>query len=301
MGLRFTVCLLMVVVSGAAHAQSAAASGARHDKAFWQAVIKNDYKVPEGETAERLAAELSEDLGSPDPDLRDETAYDILSTWIYKTHQIDGAALRALTAQWLENLSRTSDPEPNGVLRRSFSALMLSVVVARDNAQPVLERQEFRRVWDGALRYLADERDVRGFDPKLGWIHSAAHTADLLKFLARSRYVEKSDQAALLAGIQRKLTTAPIVFIYGEDERYARTALSVIMRKDFDADSFAEWAKGRRPVLPEGTPTEQALHSVQNVKNFLAKFDFILSLQTEQQENVKAAEAAVRDALKNTF
>ena len=37
-----------------------------------------------------------------------------------------------------------------------------------------------------ALAYLAAELDLRGIEPRVGWIHATAHTADLLKFLARN-------------------------------------------------------------------------------------------------------------------
>ena len=280
----------------AAHAET------RHDKAFWRMIVKNDYKPPAGTSPSELALELSKSLGSPDPEMRDELAYNILATWIYKTHQVDLSTLRALTEVWQGNLAAIPGSGENPALRRSFSALMLSVAVARDNAEPFLEEQEFRKLWRGALAYLAVETDLRGFDNQLGWIHSAAHTADLLKFLARSRYATREDQAALLAAVQLKLSTAPVVFIYGEDERYARTVLSVILRKDFDLPVFEKWAKDLGSTLhAEIVPSEQVLHGQQNVKNFLTKLDFILLLQTEPGPSVHSAEEAVRTAVKNTF
>jgi len=105
---------------------------------------------------------------------------------------------------------------------------MLSVVVARDNAAPFLEKSEFRELLIAAIEYLGAEQDVRGYDPRVGWMHSAAHTADLLKFLARSRYLDREDQTRLLEAITGKLRTAAIVFAFGEDERLARGLLSLV-------------------------------------------------------------------------
>jgi uncharacterized protein DUF2785 len=45
-----------------------------------------------------------------------------------------------------------------------------------------------------ALAYLRDERDTRGFDPAKGWIHSTAHTADLVAALARNPQFTPADQ-----------------------------------------------------------------------------------------------------------
>src|ERR1700752_945325 len=56
----------------------------QHDRSFWQAIAKNKYAVPEHESADALAHELSALLASPDPELRDELAYSILTTWIYR-------------------------------------------------------------------------------------------------------------------------------------------------------------------------------------------------------------------------
>jgi hypothetical protein len=46
----------------------------RHDRAFWQAIVKNQYAVPERESADSMAEELSGLLASPDPELRDDFA-----------------------------------------------------------------------------------------------------------------------------------------------------------------------------------------------------------------------------------
>ena len=43
-----------------------------HDRAFWQGIVKNHYAVPEHESPDLLANELSSLLASPDPELRDD-------------------------------------------------------------------------------------------------------------------------------------------------------------------------------------------------------------------------------------
>ena len=39
---------------------------------------------------------------------------------------------------------------------------------------------------------------MRGLEPGIGWIHATAHTADLLKFLARDGRFTVADQRRLL-------------------------------------------------------------------------------------------------------
>ena len=286
----------------AAQSNTTQTNVAQHDRSYWRQISGNDFKVPEGSSADFLAQELSELLGSPDRELRDRLAYEILTAWIYKTHALDVQAIRNLMREWERNLEHLPDNRPDAVLRRSFSALMLSVGVARDNSEPFLENAEFRHLWNVAIDYLASENDLRGFDPRLGWIHATAHTADLLKFLARSRYITRDDQRVLLNAIHQKLTKANMVFTYGEDERLARTVLSLVARSDFDAEEFDAWTKSTQAMFPaDHEPSDIELRANQNVKNLLSKLEVLLVDRAEKQTNPQLALNSVRNALKETF
>jgi hypothetical protein len=85
---------------------------------------------------------------------------------------------------------------------------------------PALDETGYRRLLDAAFAYLRDERDLRGFEPRVGWIHATAHTADLLKFLARDPRFSRPDQGRLLEAVWVRLAAsgAP-VFTHAEDER----------------------------------------------------------------------------------
>jgi uncharacterized protein DUF2785 len=171
-----------------------------HDKAFWRAIVADHYHPPAGASLPDLAAELTARLASPDPEWRDEIAYSTLTSWIYQQRLLDAGSLRPLVARWVGNLGyRVGASGTDDTFRRSFSALVLSVVVARDNAESFLNDPDIRMILGAALMYLSTEHDVRGYVPEKGWAHSAAHTSDLLKFLARSRFITPADQATILA------------------------------------------------------------------------------------------------------
>jgi hypothetical protein len=273
-----------------------------HSVAFWQQIAQNKYAVPPGSDLAALTDELIEMLGSRDPELRDETAYSTLTAWIYQTRVIEPPALRQVLDRLLVNLKDgVGERGTDRIFRRSFSALVLSVVVARDNAAPFLTPEEFRRVHDGAVAYLAAEQDVRGYDPAVGWMHSAAHTADLVKFIARSRFLGPAEQPRLLDAITRKLTTAEAVFTHGEDERFARAVLSVVNRADFDRAAFSAWTTRSKPPRPSARPTTAELSGAQNVKNLLAKLEVLLASDAQPSDTVQAARDSVRAALKDLF
>jgi hypothetical protein len=292
----------VILMAFAASLPEPSTAPSSHDKRFWRSIVTTDYARPAHASITDLATELSHLLASPDPELRDEFAYAILANWIFQKRLIERASLRPLMQQWITNLTdKVGSTDGDSVFVRSFSALMLSVVVARDNASPILEGAEFRALLDAALVYLHAERDVRGYDVKKGWIHSAAHTADLLKFLARSRYLERVDQQRILIAVGEKLRRAPIVFPFGEDERFARALLSLATRPDFDLEGFREWADQARPTPLAARPDLAVIRGNQNLKNLLAKLHVVLlSIQTPTP-GVRSAADTVRIVLKDLF
>lgn len=291
--IRYTLVIALTVV---------AAAEPTHSVAFWRQIAQNKYVVPTDSDLGGLTRELTTMLGSPDPEVRDEIAYGTLANWIYQSRVLDPGALRALAAILLANLKEgIGERGTDRIFRRSFSALTLSVVAARDNVAPFLDAPEFRRIYDASLVYLEAERDLRGYDPEHGWMHAAAHTADLLKFLARSRFLDPPEQGRLLDAIARKFTTAPAVFTHGEDERFARAVLSIVNRRDFDREVFSSWTSRLRPPRLPAKPTAIELSSGQNAKNLLAKLLVLLDADGQPSDGVQTARESVRAALKEAF
>jgi hypothetical protein len=152
---------------------------------------------------------------------------------VYQQKLLAPAELRQLLALWSANLKvGLGESGTDSVLLRSFSALNLSFLAALDNERPFLTPEETAALLTAALDYLDGERDVRGYDLQKGWMHSAAHTADLLKFLGRSRYLKPADPGRILAAIDRKMDNP--VFTHDEDERLAEAVASLVRRQDFD-------------------------------------------------------------------
>jgi len=232
------VGLLLLALSALLSAQTA-----KHDRAFWQAIAKNKYAVPEHESADALAPELSALLGSPDPELRDELAYSILTQWIYRrSSPLSTPTLISLTDEWRANLKNgLGENGTDSVLKRSFSALMLSSMARREAKAPFMGSERYHQLVAEGVAYLQAERDLRGYDAKLHWIHATAHTADLLGALAGSPSLTREEGSAILAAIAARLTTAPDVYTQGEQDRLADAVVSVIRRVDFDASAFEPW------------------------------------------------------------
>jgi hypothetical protein len=274
-----------------------------HDKAYWRGIAAAKFDLPPGASAPPLASELLVSLGSPDPELRDDLATSILTSWIYQKKLLTSDDLRPIVVRLEGNLrAGIGEAGTDGVLLRSFSALALSVIAARENEAPFLTAREFDELLEAALTYFHDERDTRGFDPVKGWMHSAAHTSDLLKFLARNPRLSPPAQARILSALLAKNREASAPFSQGEDERMARVAISIVRRADFDRDGFVSWLAAARTAAAFPSPvTAGALVAQQSVRHLLAALWTELSVDERPSAGADAARQALRDVLKTLF
>jgi hypothetical protein len=245
------------------------------DKAFWQAIVDADGAVPAGRTVEELTPELLAYLGSTDPFLRDEVAYPLVDAWVHNGAYSD-AQLRAILDQLAANLEiGLGEQDSDSVFLRSFSILAINEILEEDNLRPFLTEAEVRAWLERALAYLAAERDLRGYVPGKGWAHSAAHTADSLWVLSRSRYLGAPDLERLLSAIADKIVK-PVAHIYLhlEDERLAAAVASALRRDLLDIPFLSAWLdRLARPVGDKRwiETVEDSAHTAayHNARNFL--------------------------------
>jgi hypothetical protein len=183
-------------------------------------------------------------LASPDPKLRDEVAYATAERLILRERALTPDELRRVAAQWSANLENgLGERGTDTVFVRSFSALCLSLVAAADRATPFLTKDEAGALFDRLLDYFARERDLRGFDPAAGWMHSVAHTADALNFLARNPDLPAGTDTRLLAAVRTKILESDVVFAWGENDRMARALHAALRRDDADPAALRSWVE----------------------------------------------------------
>jgi hypothetical protein len=224
------------------HAQAAASAlTPAHNRQYFRDITAHHFSVPAGASAFALAQELTPWLASPDPELRDTLAYTILDVWIRHAPLPDAQLLTLLPPLQHNLTAAIGESGTDSVFKRSFSALTLASFAERDLQQPFLSPAQYRDLLASALAYLRDERDTRGFDPTKGWIHSTAHTADLLAALARNPHFTAPDQQALFTAVEQRLHSAGHVYTFGEQDRLAVALLCVITRDDFQLTNFQKW------------------------------------------------------------
>jgi hypothetical protein len=260
------------------------ASAERHDRAYWKAIVDSQYALPKGANAAALVDELTNSLGSTNPELRDTFGYEIVATWVYRDGRLSPAELEALRRKLQANLKiGLGNNGDDSIFLRSFSALDLSIVAAYETKTPYMSPDAFRDLLNAALDYLAGEKDLRGVDAEKGWMHATAHTADLLRFLARSSKLTIPDQTRMIEGIATKLDTAGEAFTHGEHERIARVLLSLVMRPDFKQKPLVAWIEktqaAQKTLWSSPKLDPRRYDAVQNARLTLRDLYLLVSLE----------------------
>jgi hypothetical protein len=296
-GLRGCLLFTLITVSLAAAAENG------RSREYWIAIRESDFALPAGAQPFQLLVEMNDLLASTDPVLRDDVAYSAAARWIYRKRLLTAAEERQLLELWRGNLTAgIGERGTDSVLRRSFSALNLSLLAALDNETPFMTQEDFDRTLAAALEYLERERDTRGYEPTKGWMHAAGHTADLLKFLARSPRLAREDQRRLLDAVAAKCAAFGEVFAWGEDERLAQVVRSLARRPDLDSAALESWLATfpeQNEALWSAAPAIEIERyvAVRNVKAMLRAAHAALAMDADLEPSARAAETKLLETL----
>lgn len=289
--------MLVALLVGSLASAASAQTRSRED---WIALAEGGFVVPAGQTAAGLLVAMNGLLALPDPVLRDEVAYSAAERWILRDQAVAADDLRRLLALWSANLDDgLGAAGDDRVFQRSFSALCLSLVAAREVATPFLSAVEVQQLFDRLLDYFARERDLRGYDATRGWMHSVAHTADAFKFLARAASFAPANLGRLLDAVRGKIESADGVFVWGENDRLAWALHAAVRRADADTAAFeawtVRWVEDHKALWAAGPRVDPARFArVENAKQILRSLAAILAAeQTPAATGEKARLAAL--------
>ena len=206
------------------------------DVTFWQQIKNEDYRPAPGHPIDELIAELEHMLTFADSRLRDEIAFEILGEWLQAgrcDHDLAGLGDR-MAAQLLRGIGEVGT---DSIFGRSFAALVLGLVVERDNVVRRLTTAQVRPWLGGFTMWWELEGDLRGaVDAERGWAHAVAHGADAIASLARSRLIGTEQARALLGSVVIRLrTTDGWALLGAEDDRLAYATMALLHRGDLAA------------------------------------------------------------------
>lgn len=196
---------------------------------YWRQVLEKGLQVPTDRPLDELTAELTRMLGSPDPALRDGTAFPALGTWIDRG--VYDELLSGLGDGMAAGLTvGLGESGTDSVFRRAFSVLVLAAVIERDSAEHLLPAATVLRWGDQIVSWYLRERDLRGYVPGKGWAHAVAHGADAIGSLAGSRHFGVHELTVLLDVLADRVLLDEQPLVCGEPDRMASAVVAVLRR-----------------------------------------------------------------------
>jgi uncharacterized protein DUF2785 len=211
----------------------------------WAEILERNHEPPD--ELDAAVAELVTMLAAPDPAVRDDQAYGVLASWIKH-----GVLDERLTPIGDEMAERLHHPQ---VQARTFAPLILAAAVERDTEADVLTNVAVRRWWRAFADWWPVERDTRGWDERLGWLHAVAHGADLAGALGASRRMTQTDLHELLIVVgQRVVAPSPYRYEQMEEDRIARALARILARPQLTADAALAWLSSMDSLFATGGP-----------------------------------------------
>lgn len=240
----------------------------------------NQFKPPEQANIFQRTLEMLPHVGSVDSELRDDLIYTCLATWmldaneLYTEEQYQHILAIALDDEHL--FYRLGERETDSVFTRTFSMLLLPLILIAHRRRPFLTRDELRHVKTQLFDYLTREQDLRGFvetDDK-GWAHAIAHAADALDDLARCKEMNADDLRDILNIIRDKVAQPHLVYNFEEDERLTIPVIACLERKLLKEADVKSWLNSFIPLAKETEPFPACYRQAINVKFFLRSLYF---------------------------
>jgi hypothetical protein len=244
-------------------------------KAKLQSFAQNEFR-PSNEDLSEIIPAMLKHIGSTNSELRDDLIYSAFATWI-GDRVLDAEQLRALLPVILDEqhlFYRLGDQDTDSVFTRSFSMLLLPLLLIFHRSQPLLSAPEIQAIKKQLLYYLEQERDRRGFVHDKGWAHAIAHAADALDDLAQCTELHKPDLAEILEAIRDVVCVETAYYAHMEEERLATAVIAVLRREIFSDEEICEWLDGfLDPTLHiKSAPERHVIRT--NVKSFLQSLYF---------------------------
>ena len=262
-------------------------------EAYWQSVMQLGMDVPKDRPLNESTVELVEMLGHPNPRLREDLAYPLLTTWI--NNGTFDTVLSGLGDGIVPGLRYGLGHDGDmSVLRRSYSALMLAEIIGRDNNEHLMPADSVLDWGDHATAWYIREQDHRGWIPEQGWANAIAHGADLLAALARSRHFGRLELTVLLDVIaDRVLTPTAYIWRHGEEDRLAYAVMTLLHRNALDPIIVEPWlarlGDGIKPPRTRGhLEAEWPPPAVRNTSSFLRALHLQLALGVQGRDDLRA-------------
>lgn len=234
--------------------------------------------------SEWLLKEMLLNIGNPNSYIRDKLIYNAFIEIIAKNY-LTNDQLKNLFNQLLSNqylLYKIGSQNSDSVYKRSFSTLVLGVLINKDKEQPFLEKNQVSILLDATCFYLVSEQDRRGFTEDKGWAHSIAHCADLVDEIITHPLFEQSMYEKVVEALVFCVNST---FIYEDDEieRLSTPSAALINRYGISQEFIYRIESLINYFLSKKICSHLDTRVISNVRNYLRAMYFKVNLEEHKQ------------------
>lgn len=221
------------------------------DKSIWLEIKDNDYALPEAYELNTLTDELFSYLESPNPELRQDIALNILEQWIREKDFYSNSELEIMLEKLLLNLRKgIGEVDTDSLFLRSVSLWILTFILQRDIKVSFMTVSKFNELVEHIADYMRDEQDFRGWVEGKGWGHIVAHGASLLGVIVEHPHGNATiDERILMLIAEQMIRQTTYVYQAGEDDRMAQTAYIILKQNRVEITMLRQWLTKLESVM----------------------------------------------------
>ena len=268
-----------------------------HLKEQLRGIAQNNYSFSENGKIFPITLDMMDQIGSPDSELRDDLIYSTLATWILRRNLFTFDQLRQLLSIALDDrhiFFSIDEINTDAIFTRSFSVLLLPLILIAHRERPFLTETEIRQTKDMLINYFQREQDLRGFVVGKGWAHTVAHVGDAFDDLAQCLEMGSSDLMDILNSIADKMGFDGAPYVHEEDERMTTAVISVINRHLLEESDIENWIHELVLRVLETKRCPTSFRRI-NVKNFLRTLYFRLQKKDQSERLISSVNKALEE------
>ncbi|MCM3360201.1 DUF2785 domain-containing protein [Psychrobacillus sp. MER TA 171] len=229
---------------------------------------------------EEVIKEMIINIGSVDGELRDSLIYSTFYQLIENNKLSNSLMVKILDVCLSEEylFKGIGEQDTDTVFTRSFSSLVLALIVEKDKTKEFLDKQQLEEVYKKTTTYLQSEKDVRGYVEGKGWAHSIAHGADLFESII-SHPSNDILHAEEWLNVIKACIWRDTVLQDDEDERLI-FAVEAMIEKGLPEEMLVEWVHNFESLLEAKLKEQNRIVFYKyrsNVMNFLKSLYFRLT------------------------
>lgn len=240
------------------------------------------WQIEEPTQRQQTALALLACLSDPNPQLRDEIAFEALSFWM-RSELLSIDTVHQIREQLLKSMADASITDTQG-FSKPFAALVLAEVARIDRRKTFMSEVQRQEMVEIAALYLSNLHDFRGFDENSGWRHGVAHAADWMMQLSLNPALNKAQHETILVALAQQIRNQQHFYIYGEAERLMTPVFYLALRSTLTSSEWDAWFVSLLTTNLDLKKTSQA--SLARKHNLNA---FLSALYINLQESKQAA------------